>query len=247
MFHSYKGLNIYYEKIGNGNPIIFLHGWGCSLNVFKSVANYVSKKYTVYLIDLPGFGKSSIPDFVVDIKFLSELINDFIETNKLIKPIIVGHSYGGRVASEYASTYTNINKLILIDSAGIKRFSLIKWIKIKIYKCKKIYYKLTKQVMKYNELICKSGSKDYVAANPILKKMLISAVNYDQKKSFKKISYETLIIWGSNDDSTPLKDGKKINKLISNSELIIISRSGHFPFIDNYSYFIKIIGSYLEV
>ena len=78
MFYSYNGLKIYYETIGIGDPVVFLHGWGCSLDVFKVVAKEISKKYCVYLIDFPGFGKSVEPDFLIDIKGMAKLINSFI-------------------------------------------------------------------------------------------------------------------------------------------------------------------------
>ena len=90
--------------------------------------------------------------------------------------------------------------------------------------------------MKYNELLMRSGSSDYVNAKVMQKKMLIAAVNYDQRRVFKGIKCETLLIWGSYDQSTPLKDGKLINRLIKNSSLVIVPNSGHFPFVDNYSY-----------
>lgn len=247
MFHNFKGINIYYERLGSGSPIIFLHGWGCSLDVFKQVSENLKHKYEVFLIDLPGFGKSSNIEIALDVKEVTTIIKDFIEKNSIINPILMGHSYGGRILIEYASSSLNISKLILIDSAGIKHRSLKKWIKIKLYKLKKFYFKLTKQVMKYNELLRKSGSSDYINSSHILKQMLIKAVSYNQLKLLKNITCETLIIWGKNDDTTKLKDAKIFKRLIKNSELIIIPSSSHFPFIDNYSYFIKVLKSYLEV
>ena len=142
MFHNFKGINIYYERFGSGIPIIFLHGWGCSLDVFKQTASTLKNKYEVFLIDLPGFGKSSNIEIPLDVKEVTTIIKDFIEKNSIINPILIGHSYGGRILIEYASSSTNISKLILIDSAGIKHKSLKKWIKIKLYKLKKYYFKL---------------------------------------------------------------------------------------------------------
>ena len=247
VFYTYCGLKVYYEKIGKGIPIIFLHGWGCSTETFKVVAKDIVEKYTVYLIDFPGFGRSIEPDFIINIKGMADLLNSFICDLNIVNPIIVGHSYGGRVAGEYASKNENISKLILIDSAGIKRFKFNKFFKIKIYKFKKWFYKVTKRLMKYNELISKSGSVDYINSSFIKKKMLVEAVNYDQKKVFAKVRCETLLLWGEKDYSTPLKDGIKISKLIKNSDIVIIPSAGHFPFIENYSYFIKVLKSFLEV
>lgn len=247
VFYFYNGLKIYYDKFGEGEPVVFLHGWGCSSDVFKVVGRSISKKYMVYLIDFPGFGKSTLSDYVIDVKMMASIIDGFFKAFRINNPVIIGHSYGGRVAAEYARYNKNISKLVLIDSAGIKRFSFIKFFKVRLYKFKKWLYKITKRVMKYNELITRSGSSDYVSAGVIQKRMLIAAVNYNQKHAFKCINCETLLIWGSNDKSTPLKDGKLINRLIQNSSLVIIPNSGHFPFVDNYPYFIKVLESYLGV
>lgn len=247
VFYFYNGLKIYYDKIGEGDPVVFLHGWGCSSDVFNVVRRSISKKYMVYSIDFPGFGKSTLSDYVIDVKMMASIIDEFFKAFHIINPIIIGHSYGGRVAAEYARYNKNISRLVLIDSAGIKRFSLIKFFKIRLYKFKKLFYKITKRVMKYNELLMRSGSSDYVNAKVMQKKMLIAAVNYDQRRVFKGIKCETLLIWGSYDQSTPLKDGKLINRLIKNSSLVIVPNSGHFPFVDNYSYFIKVLESYLGV
>lgn len=247
MFHNHNGINIYYEKYGCGKPIIFLHGWGCSLGVFKHVVSAIKNKYEIFLIDLPGFGKSSNLEIPLDVKEVTKVFKDFISKHNIINPILIGHSYGGRILIEYASSSLNIDKLILIDSAGIKHKSIKKWIKIILYKLKKHYFKLTKQVMKYNELLVNSGSSDYINSSQILKQMLIKAVTYDQKKLLKNIPCETLIIWGENDNTTKLKDAKVFKRLIKKSELVIIPSSSHFPFIDNYSYFIKVLKSYLEV
>lgn len=247
MFHYYSGLKLYYEKIGEGDPIVFLHGWGCSLEVFKSIISNVCKKYAVYLIDLPGFGKSDEPDVALDVKGVADVIHSFVIQYKLHGIILVGHSYGGRVAAEFVYKYNNVSKLILIDSAGIKRFSFKKLLKIRLYKVKKWFYKVSKNVMKYNNLVANSGSVDYVNSSFVMKEMLVYAVNYDQRSIFKNINCETLIIWGANDKSTPLKDGKLISKLVKNSELVVIPESCHFPFLDNYYYFIKVFEGYLGV
>ena len=246
MFHNYQNSHINYETLGHGKDIVFLHGWGSNKDVFKPILKDIKNKYKITLIDLPGFGKSTATQSISSIIDVSNLIIDLINKNNIINPILVGHSYGGRIAS-YISTKIKIDKLILIDSAGIKRKNIIKKFKIYIYKLKKRFYRLTKQVMKYNNLIKNSGSTDYKEANSFQKAMLKEAVNTDLRHIFRQINCETLIIWGKNDQTTKLKDAKLIHKLIKNSALIIIPSAGHFPFIENYNYFLKVFNNYLGV
>lgn len=247
MYFKYSGLNIYYEKKGTGSPIIFLHGWGCTGDIFTNITKDLYNNYEVYLIDLPTFGKSINDSVIFSINDYSNFLYSFIGELKIDNPILVGHSFGGRILIEYTSKYNNYNKLILIDSAGIKRFSIKKKIKILIYKCKKKYFKLTKQLMKYEYLISNSGSDDYKNSTNIQKEIMKNAVNYNQRKLLKKITKETLIIWGAIDKMTPLKDAKVFKKLIKNSELIIIPKTKHFPFLEEPIYFKTILNNYLGV
>ena len=113
-----KDININYEVSGVGAPLIFLHGWGLDLHTFDNLAKELSEDYSVYQIDLPGFGESDISDSY-NIEEYANYINEFCLSLAIINPIIVGHSFGGRVAMMYASRY-DVDKLILISSPGIK-------------------------------------------------------------------------------------------------------------------------------
>ena len=61
MYSRIKGLNIYFQKIGKGENLIMLHGWGQDVSTFWGIVVFLKDKYTVYLIDLPGFGRSDLP------------------------------------------------------------------------------------------------------------------------------------------------------------------------------------------
>lgn len=246
MFHYYKDIKINYETIGSGLDIVFLHGWGATKDIFKPIIQDIKNKYKVTLIDLPSFGMSTSSYNILNVYEVAYSIIDLLKNNNINNPILVGHSYGGKIAS-IISKEINVNKLILIDSSGIKRVNIINTLKVYFYKLKKKYYKLTKQVMKYNHLLSSSGSNDYKNASLIQKEMLKETLNTDIKHILKKISCETLILWGQNDNTTKLKDAKLFHKLIKNSELVIIPNSAHFPFIENKQYFIKVLNTYLEV
>ena len=241
----YENINVNYEVLGSGDAIIILHGWERSLDDFLDIAEILSKKYQVYLIDLPGFGKSdklkeaySLDDYVIFLK-------KFINFKKINHPIIIGHSFGGRMAIRYASTY-DVKKMILISSAGIKRQSIKVKIKIINYKIKKWFYKTINNVNRYEKLINNSGSYDYTNANNIMKKTLSNIVSINQKKELKEISTEVLLIWGKFDKATPYKDALLMKKKIKNSGLVAFN-TGHFAFLEERFAFNKTVKSYLGV
>lgn len=222
-----------YTVSGCGPDLVMLHGWGMDLHTFDNVCRELSEDFTVYQIDLPGFGESILP-FAFTIDDYVDIINEFIIKLKIVNPILVGHSFGGRIAMKYASLY-KVSKLILIASPGVKeKFSLIKYLRIKTYK-----------LVKKLKIDLKMGSKDYKKANPILKKTLVLAVNEDLSIYLSMINAPTLLIYGANDRVVPLYIGKKINKLIKNSGIAIIPNANHFPYIEKFRYFMIVIKHFL--
>lgn len=247
MDYIYQMVKMYYEVKGEGEPIIMLHGWGCDGKIFNDISLILEKKYTVYTLDLPGFGRSDEPPHPYTLDEYVELFSKFIKDNKIVVPTIIGHSFGGRIAIRYAKN-NPVGRLILMDSAGIRPSDLvILKSKILIYKLKKKWFKLTKQVVKYQELIQNSGSSDYKNATPIMKKTLSLITSEYLEKDLKKIEAESLIIWGKKDYTTPYKDGLKMHKLLKNSGLVTIENAGHFPFLEQKNLVHSVLKSYLGV
>ena len=123
--------------------IIFLHGWGQDHKSFYFLKDFLSN-YKLHFATLDGFGKTQPPSDTTIVGYATRLHN-YITSNHLKNIIIVGHSFGGRVAMQYASKH-NILGLVLVDSAGLKpRFNIKKQYKI----CK---YKLYKWLVK-NKII----------------------------------------------------------------------------------------------
>ena len=173
-----------------------MHGWGQNKETFNNITNNI-KNFTIYQIDLIGFGESHEPYKPYDINNYTSFLEQFIKDLKIEKPIIIGHSLGGRIAIKYASRNNNIKKLILINSAGIKQKSIKRLILVLKYKLKKKYYQITRNYIKYNKLTNTSGSTDYINSSPIMKQTLSKIVKEDLKKDMKKIKIDTYLIWSN--------------------------------------------------
>lgn len=246
---KYKDISIYYETYGNSKKsILILPGWGNNRSTFTNIINLLKDKYKIYIIDYPGFGNSPIPNRDLAIYDYSELIYSFIKSNKINNPIIIAHSFGGRIVS-LLSNKIKINKLILIDVAGIKRFNIKLFIKKIIYKVlRRFTYLLPRciQVNIRNILLKRFSSTDYLNIPSTMRNTFKNIIKVNLKKYYKNISTEALIIWGENDLDTPLKDGIYLNKVIKNSGLIIYKNSCHFSYLDNPYLTNKILEKYLK-
>ena len=107
-----RGINLNYERYGNikGESIVLLHGWGQNIEMMKPIGDNFQKDFDIIIFDLPGFGKSDEPSSVWSCYDYVELIHDALEELKVKNPIIIGHSFGGKLGLIYSSRYS-VNKL----------------------------------------------------------------------------------------------------------------------------------------
>lgn len=252
---SINNLNINYSISGKGDYIFLLHGWGANLELFKNISNILSDKYTVVSLDFPGFGKSDEPREAWDVSQYTEFMVSFIKTFDCDKVIILGHSFGGRVIIKMANIDNLpflIDKIILVDSAGILPKKTLKFkSKIRIYKiCKFVLNSSLVKKLFPNALDNyrkKIGSPDYSNASSTMRQTLIKTVNEDLTPILQNIKVPALLIWGENDNDTPVSDGKIMEQKIGDSGLVVLKGAGHYPFLDQPCAFGKIIKSFLQI
>ena len=93
--------------------IVFLHGWGQNIDMMKPLADAFQKDFGILIVDLPGHGQSEEPENVWSIYDFSECIKSLLSELNILNPILVGHSFGGKISLAYASKYST-SKLILL-------------------------------------------------------------------------------------------------------------------------------------
>ncbi len=232
------GLNIEYEDMGNGIPVLLLHGWGSSFDVYKGVINALSDRCRLVAVNFPGCGNSEVMKNAWTLDDYCDFTVKFIKAIGLENPIMIGHSHGGRVILKLtASGMLNPPKIVLLDSAGLipkKSFA---------QKSRARHFKEIKTVLnlplinKFSApLLDKArkhyGSADYNSAPPVLRQTLVSLVNTDLRDILPNIKCPSLLIWGENDTATPLSDAKIIENLIPDSGLCVIKGTGHYSFCE---------------
>lgn len=246
------GLSINYDVSGpeTGAPIVLMHGWGCKLETLASIRRTLEHKMRVYSIDLPGHGKSDEPCEVWGVEQYTRLVEKFIDRLNIVHPILLGHSFGGRISILLSSRH-DIPKVLLVDAAGVKpRRPLKYYIKVYTYKTLKRVLPLIFGKNKGQQLIDKyrgkAGSADYNAASPMMKAILSKCVNEDLCHVMPQIKASTLLIWGENDTATPLADAKKMERLIPDAGLVSFPDCGHYSFLDNPGGFRAVITEFLK-
>ena len=211
---SYQLYNLERDKY-----ILFLHGWGSSKDSMKlAFQNYFNEYQHIY-IDLIGFGESGEPLFPLTTKLYFQIVQQFLWSIKVSVEIVVGHSFGGKIA-----TLLNPPKLVLLSSAGIplQKSSSTKF-KIAIFKFLK-YIGLSRL---RNLFVSEDGRN--LSNN--MYQTFKNVVDEDFRDIFQKRKRETYIFWGREDSATPLSSGEEIAKLIPNSHFYPLD-GDHFFFLN---------------
>ena len=252
MFINIDNLNIEYTIEGEGYPVLLLHGWGSSFDVYKGIINTLKNRYKVVALNFPGCGNSDTMENPWNLDDYCNLVLKFINEIGIENPIMFGHSHGGRVTLKMAADgMVNPPKIVLLDSAGLipKKSFRQKW-RAKSFKIIKTV--LTLPIIKSFSapLLEKArkhyGSADYNAAPLVLRQTLVSLVNTDLRDILHNIACPTLLIWGENDTATPLADAKIIESKIRDCGLCVIKGTGHYSFCERPFEAHAIINSFLN-
>ena len=234
-------MNTNFTKEEKGaNVLLFLHGWGCDGSVFKSIATQLD--CTSYLVDLWGFGKSDLPSEAWCVEQYADQLKRFCDEHGLANFCVVAHSFGARVAIVFASKYPQmVKKLIVCGGAGLKRASIKRWWRVSLYKVAKFLSKIGIFRGKLPQ-----GSTDYQALQGVMKQTFVKVVNQDLSRFARNVGCSTLLVWGKSDVDTPLWMGKRYNKLIKDSALIVLDGS-HFVFLERPTQFTNVCKCFLEI
>ncbi len=248
---KFNGLTSHYQKIGEGRPLILLHGWGCSWQTWQPIIQPLAADYELILPDLPNFGQSDDTKQIWDSRRYAQWLSTFINKLELTDFFLGGHSLGGKIVAQYAADLDDDQpqptKLVLIGSAGLP--TPLPW-----------YQRLQKQALKVIPIPLKElvpnrvkhkllkwthSSTDHFFANDHQKKILEKVVEENITQLLPKIKQPTLLLWGRHDLATPLKNGQDFNRLIPESLLVVFEDSQHFPFVDEPDKFVEVIQAQL--
>lgn len=249
-FYTYRSVQLHYTDCGEGHPLLLLHGWGCNTTTFSAIRPFLEVRFRVLTLDFAGFGQSDEPHEVWGVEEYTRSVEALAKAEGIENPILIGHSFGGRVSIVYASR-NKTQKIILVDAAGVKpRRSLSYYRKVYTFKLLKRILPLVVGRKRAEAMIearrSKAGSSDYNQATPMMRAILSKCVNEDLCHLMPKIEAPTLLFWGEKDTATPLADAKRMEKLIPDAGLVTVAGTGHFSFLENTPLFLRVVESFLQ-
>jgi pimeloyl-ACP methyl ester carboxylesterase len=238
-----------YLEIGEGTPLIILHGLMGNLSNFDSVFEYFSKLgYRVIMPELPLY---SLPILKTNVKNLSAFVKKFVRHLGLEKYILIGNSLGGHIALYHTKLNPkNVAGLVLTGSSGLYENSMGgSYPKRGNYE----YIKTKTQEVFYNPEIATKEVVDDVFdtlnnRSKMIRTLTIakSAIRHNMAKDLPKMKLPTCLLWGRNDTVTPPEVAEEFHKLLPNSELHWVEKCGHAPMMEHPKEFNSILEKWLK-
>lgn len=256
--YHYKSLSVSYKVAGEGKPLILLHGWGSNGQVIWPLAEQLSSLRQCYVLDLPGFGDSSVPNKPWAVDDYADMVQQFIADLGLEKADLLVHSFGGRIALKLcarAEAQNSIGKVLITGGAGMKpKRSASYYLKKYTAKALKAPFMLLPPILREKALdtlrstsLWKAlGSSDYSKLSGVMRETFVKTVTEYLEPCLPNIPHEVLLLWGRNDEAAPLYQAKRMEQGIPEAALVVIDHAGHYAFLDRPSHFVSIAKAFFE-
>ncbi|WP_272021834.1 alpha/beta fold hydrolase [Olleya namhaensis] len=233
-----------YIEVGEGQPIIVLHGLMGGLSNFAAVTDFFSANgYKVIIPELPIYSKSLLK---TNVKSFAKYLYDFIEFKELNDVVLLGNSLGGHIGLYHTKMHPDkVKALVITGSSGLYESAMGGG-----YTKRSDYEVIKKKAQEvfYDPAVATKEIVDEVYEtvndrNKLIKTLAIakSAIRHNMAKDLPKMNTPTCIIWGKNDGVTPPDVADEFNALLPNSDLFWIDKCGHAAMMEHPDTFNQIL------
>lgn len=263
------GAEVNYAEIGEGEPILFVHGLaGCWRNWLENLP-YFGREYRAIALDLPGFGDSPMPSWEISMTNYGRLIHDFCERLGIDRvAALVGNSMGGFVSTEAViEEPERFDRLVLISAAGISFAEVQGRQKEALGRMaraaapfltgdrrafltrprgrKLAFGRVFRNPNRLRPELLQEQTRPGLQA-PGFHDALMSIGGYDTRERLPEIEIPTLVVWGLNDQIVPVEAALGYHRLIPRSRLEIFERTGHLPQLERPARFNPLLEEFIE-
>lgn len=237
-----------YLEVGEGTPMIILHGLMGGLSNFDGVTDYFSKRgYKVLIPELPVYTMSLLK---TNVKSFAKYLEEFIEFKELDQVILLGNSLGGHIGLLHTKLFPEkVKALVITGSSGLYEsamgggyprrgdYEVIK------KKAQDVFYDpdmATKEIV--DEVYATVNDRHKLVKTLAIAK---SAIRHNMSKDLPSMPTPTCIIWGKNDTVTPPNVAEEFHSLLPDSDLFWIEKCGHAPMMEHPEIFNDLLHKWL--
>ncbi|MEX0620554.1 MAG: alpha/beta hydrolase [Solirubrobacterales bacterium] len=266
------GQPVTFHMMGEGPPILLIHGITSSSRTWKRVMPGLAENHTVIAPDLLGHGNSAKPQGDYSLGAYASGIRDLLVALDVPRVTVVGHSLGGGIALQFAYQFPErVGRIVLVDSGGIGR-EVNPVLRAAVLPGAEFVLpvmfspKLHDGALKVRGLLAKIGLQPNADIEGV-SEGFASLTEADARRAFlntvrsvidingQRVSAEdrlylakdvpSLIIWGENDRIIPLEHAYRAKEMLPQSRLEVFSDAGHFPFNDHPDRFVDVMRDFL--
>ena len=247
---------IYIDDIGEGYPLVLVHGYLGSSAMWKFQKDYLKNYFRVIAPALPGFGESYKIKSLNSINAMAKIVLKCVQEKKINKFNLMGHSMGGMIVQEIVKIAgDNVNKLICFATGSIGNIpDRFESLYVSIKRLKEEGIKETAKRIPPKWFVHGNKAKNYYLCEDATKEIseetaynaLNAMKNWNGLENLKNIKNETLIIWGDKDVSYNFNQVEMLNKNVPNSKLEIFKGCCHNVHLEEPENFNKTIKNFLE-
>lgn len=246
------GISVNCSDSGSGDVVLILQGWGTNMSLYSALAAHLAQNMRVILPELPGFGETAEPREPFSADDYADFVEKLLRELGITRCSLIGHSNGGRIIMKLVTRKQSefkYDRIVFMDSAGIVHEKTAK------QKAKQASYKLGKKILNLapvknafpdalEKFQSSRGSADYRAASPLMRATLVKLVNEDFRELMPLITQPSLLIWGTEDNDTPLSDAKIFEELIPNAGLVEVKGAGHYAYLEQPQFVFRVLDSF---
>ena len=223
-----NGYRVHYLKAGSGKPVVLIHGGASDSRDWIETMTSLGNHFSLYAPDLIGYGQSERRESGYYLYEFGDFLAGFIETLKLDRPALVGHSLGGRFCLDVAIKHPEkVGKLILIDTTGLGNMSVFG------NALQMFFWGLRKVLRKpqpFPNFLLKKGEK----------------FNRSYDEDLRRLTIPTLLVWKQYDPYLPASLARKAERLMPNAKLAMLNGYGHAPHKKDSEAFNKTLVDFLD-
>lgn len=235
------------------HAVVLLHGWGAEIKLVWPLAErLVAQGHRCFALDLPGFGQSDLPPQPWSVQDYADLVIAYLDAHGLERPHIFGHSFGGRLGLVLGAHHPQrVQKLMLANSAGI-RAQQSRPVQLRQGAYRVLRNALTRMGARsladalrerYN---ARFGSPDFQQTSGVMRETFVKVVSEDLRNVAARVQAPTLLLWGDQDDATPLWQGKILEETIPDAGLVVHEGAGHYSYLDRLAETARIMDYFMK-
>lgn len=223
----------HYIDIGAGTPIVILHGWGSSASTWQASMEHLSRQgFRCIAVDLPGFGQTQEPPEAWNLADYTSFVREFLAEMGVGRFVLLGHSFGGRIAIDYTSRYgEEVAALILSAAAGIVRGDGLRrrvfgFLAIAGRGAGLLLPSALRNTLRKAFYIA-IRRRDYERASSRMREVMRNVVAEELLERLDDITQPTLLLWGDEDGATPISHARAAKERLADATLVVLEGRGH--------------------